>query len=196
MSPAAQTSQASPARPHALASVPGRQVSPSQQPLAHDVASQTQAPDTQRWPATHAGPVPQPCMQRELVVPTDEHDQPSSTVQLGEQPSFGSVFPSSHASTRSTITPSPQIAGAPRCTTTTARWPFTIDTLAAPDATTSPAARPSTRVVNVAASAPSGRSTTTLSPVGESGRAGSGRMIGSKGVVVTLPAVSVPVKRS
>lgn len=196
VSPAAHTSHARPALPHAITSVPGRHVSPSQQPLAHDVASQTHAPASQRCPAPHAGPVPQPCMQRELVVPTDVHDQPSSTVHVGEHPSLGSVFPSSHASTRSTITPSPQIAGAPRCTATTAMWPFTIGTLAAPDATTVPADRPSTRAVKIAASALSGKSTTTLSPVGERGRAGSGRMMGSNAVVEALPAVSVPPKRS
>jgi len=36
------------------------QLRPLQQPLAHEVASQTQSPLTQRWPASHAGPVPQP----------------------------------------------------------------------------------------------------------------------------------------
>jgi hypothetical protein len=35
------------------------QVLPAQQPLGHDVASHTQAPLTQRWPALQAGPVPQ-----------------------------------------------------------------------------------------------------------------------------------------
>lgn len=35
------------------------QVFPVQQPVVHDVASQTQAPPTQRWPAAHAAPVPQ-----------------------------------------------------------------------------------------------------------------------------------------
>jgi hypothetical protein len=35
------------------------QVFPAQHPLGHDVASHTQAPLTQRWPAPQAGPVPQ-----------------------------------------------------------------------------------------------------------------------------------------
>ena len=35
------------------------QTSPSQHPLAHDVASQTQRPDAQRCPGAHEIPVPQ-----------------------------------------------------------------------------------------------------------------------------------------
>jgi hypothetical protein len=34
------------------------QVLPAQQPVAHDVASHTQAPPTQRWPTLHAAPTP------------------------------------------------------------------------------------------------------------------------------------------
>lgn len=36
------------------------QTLPAQQPLAHEVASQTQLPALQRCPKEHAGPVPQP----------------------------------------------------------------------------------------------------------------------------------------
>ncbi len=50
--------QPAPPVPH-VASVDARQTLALQQPLAHDVASQTHAPPTQCWPATHAGPVPQ-----------------------------------------------------------------------------------------------------------------------------------------
>lgn len=41
-------------------SVGDTQLRPLQQPLAHEVASQTHSPFWQRWPASHAGPVPQP----------------------------------------------------------------------------------------------------------------------------------------
>lgn len=42
-----------------LASVGGEvHVGPEQQPPAHDVASHTQSPETQRWPVVHAGRVP------------------------------------------------------------------------------------------------------------------------------------------
>jgi hypothetical protein len=36
-----------------------RQVVPVQQPAAHEVASHTHCPETQRWPEAHAGPLPQ-----------------------------------------------------------------------------------------------------------------------------------------
>jgi hypothetical protein len=36
-----------------------RQVDPAQHPLGHEVASQTQLPPRQRWPAVQAGPAPQ-----------------------------------------------------------------------------------------------------------------------------------------
>jgi hypothetical protein len=65
--PAAQVSavfeshiaQTEPPVPHMPSDGVFMQVSPEQQPLAHDVASQTQAPPTHRVPAPHAGPVPQ-----------------------------------------------------------------------------------------------------------------------------------------
>ncbi len=38
--------------------MPVRQVVPEQQPLGHEVRSQTQAPLTQRWPVPHGAPVP------------------------------------------------------------------------------------------------------------------------------------------
>ena len=37
-----------------------RQMFPSQQPLGHEVTSQTQLPATQCWRAAQAGPAPQP----------------------------------------------------------------------------------------------------------------------------------------
>ena len=54
----AQSWQAAPPAPHALLAVPVRQVVPEQQPLGHDVRSQTHAPLTQRWPVPHGAPVP------------------------------------------------------------------------------------------------------------------------------------------
>ena len=41
-----------------LANETGVHVSPAQQPLAHEVASQPQTPDTQLCPGLHAGPAP------------------------------------------------------------------------------------------------------------------------------------------
>jgi hypothetical protein len=64
--PAAE--QASAVRSHRVQAAPagaqavsdrGRQVEPAQQPVGHDVASQTQLPPRQRWPVPHAGPAPQ-----------------------------------------------------------------------------------------------------------------------------------------
>lgn len=52
-----QATQTSPPVPQ-LASPLGLQVTPSQQPLGHEVASHTQLPPRHRCPAAHAGPVP------------------------------------------------------------------------------------------------------------------------------------------
>ena len=52
-----QVTHAAPPMPHA--DVDGvMHVEPAQQPLGHDVASQTQVPATHRWPAPHAAPEP------------------------------------------------------------------------------------------------------------------------------------------
>ena len=53
-----QALQAPPLTPQ-LASEGVVQTLPVQQPFAHDVASQVQAPPTQCWPLPHAGPLPQ-----------------------------------------------------------------------------------------------------------------------------------------
>jgi hypothetical protein len=74
VSPAGQCAHARPALPHSVASRPDMHVVPSQQPDAHDVASHTQVPASQRCPAAHAGPPPQPDSQRDAA--------PSSFVQL------------------------------------------------------------------------------------------------------------------
>jgi hypothetical protein len=55
---ASQAAQAAPGAPHADALVVTH-CPPLQQPVGHDVASHTQAPATQRWPASHARCVPQ-----------------------------------------------------------------------------------------------------------------------------------------
>ena len=54
----AQSWQAAPPLPQLLPLVPGRQVLFAQQPLGHEVRSQTQAPAWQRWPAPHGAPGP------------------------------------------------------------------------------------------------------------------------------------------
>ena len=69
---AGQVEQLDPPEPQAMLEPPGMQVVPEQQPVGHDVPSQTQAPFTQRWPAEHAGPVPQvhvPLLAQVSVVP-------------------------------------------------------------------------------------------------------------------------------
>ena len=53
-----QRAQAAPAGAQAV-SERGRQVDPAQHPLGHEVASQTQLPPRQRWPAPQAEPAPQ-----------------------------------------------------------------------------------------------------------------------------------------
>jgi hypothetical protein len=53
-----QRTHAPPDLPHAVSEA-GRQVDPAQQPVGHDVASQTQLPPRQRWPAPQDGPAPQ-----------------------------------------------------------------------------------------------------------------------------------------
>ena len=64
-----QVVQAPPPVPQ-RASVAETQVVPSQQPLGHEVGSQTQAPATQRRPAPHTGPLPQ------AQLPVDDSDRP------------------------------------------------------------------------------------------------------------------------
>lgn len=65
-----QAAQALPIAPQLL-SVELWQTAPAQQPLAHEVASQTHWPATQRVPDPHAAPMPQehaPCMQPSATV--------------------------------------------------------------------------------------------------------------------------------
>ncbi len=57
--PGGQAVHEAPGAPQAFEAVPGSQLAPLQQPLAHEVASQTQAPATQCCPVAHAAPVPQ-----------------------------------------------------------------------------------------------------------------------------------------
>jgi hypothetical protein len=99
-------------------------------------------------------------------------------VQSGAHPSFGSVLPSSHASRRSTTTPSPQIAGAPRWIASGVIRPKTMRTEPAPEETIDPAASPSTRATKSLPAALGSKRTTRLSPVVARERAGSGRRIG------------------
>jgi hypothetical protein len=72
VSPVGHAVHAWPALPHAAGAVPAWQVVPSQQPWEQDIASQTQAPFAQRWPAAQAGPTPQrhspPEVQRSLAM--------------------------------------------------------------------------------------------------------------------------------
>jgi len=114
--------------------------------------------------------------------------QPVSIVQLAAQPSPASRLPSSHASTSETTTPSPHIAGAPRWIARCVIVPPTMRVEPAPDDTTLPASRPSTRAMNVSPATLGSKSTTMLSPVVARARAGSGRRIGANATVGSLPA--------
>jgi hypothetical protein len=88
---APQATQAAPAAPHwAVERV--THVIPAQQPEGHTVASQTQAPLTQRWPVGHAGPLPHwqvPPTQAFAVCPHETqarpmvlHDESAGLMQL------------------------------------------------------------------------------------------------------------------
>lgn len=114
LSPSGHGAQARPALPHALASLPARQVSASQQPVGHESASQTQRSASQRWPTPHAGPAPHPCVHRDATPAIDAQLQPASMRQLSLQPSPGTTLPSSQSSIHSRTSPSPQTASGPR----------------------------------------------------------------------------------
>ncbi len=79
--------------PHAIVVLPGKHTLPWQQPFAQLVASQTQLPLMQRWPAPHAGPVPQlhtPATQPSAFRPHAPHAAPAV-------PHVDVVFPLWHA---------------------------------------------------------------------------------------------------
>lgn len=116
-------------------------------------------------------------------MPTCEHDHPGSTVQRDEHPSSPAAPPSSHSSTSGTTIPSPHSAGGPRWITTLTISPATSVAWAAPEPTTRPSRRPSTRTTRLAPASASGRRTTRLSPSLANGRAASGRTIGAKASV-------------
>ena len=95
--PAGQTSpeghgaHASPALPHALATLPGWQTPSAQHPLGQEVASQVHAPARHRCPVLHAGALPQrqspPGGQESLVVWSHavQTQDPPTHCWLGEQ---------------------------------------------------------------------------------------------------------------
>jgi len=67
-----QSWQATPPIPHWVPLVPAMQFVPAQQPPAHDVASHTQEPATQRWPETQGATSPHlqvPIVQRSAPTP-------------------------------------------------------------------------------------------------------------------------------
>lgn len=115
-----------PPTPQAAAVVPGRHVTPSQQP-AHEVPSQTHAPPTQRWPDPQGALVPQrhapPASQRSAVVvlqatqaaPPAPHAASEGVVQIApEQQPLGHVVashthpPSTHSWPAAQAGPVPQ----------------------------------------------------------------------------------------
>jgi hypothetical protein len=76
---ASQARQVFPEEPHDVTELV-RQVAPSQQPLGHEVASHTQEPPRQRWPAPHAALAPQvhaPAVQVSATLGSHTvHDEP------------------------------------------------------------------------------------------------------------------------
>ncbi len=66
--------------------------------------------------------------------------------------------------------------------------PPTMRVEPAPDDTTLPESSPSTRAMNVSPATLGSKSTITLSPVVASARGGSGRRIGAKATLGSLPA--------
>jgi hypothetical protein len=76
LSPPGQLAHALPPLPQAPPVLPGWHVLPEQHPVAHDVPSHTQEPLRQRWPTTHAAPVPH------MHAPLAEHESAAATVQI------------------------------------------------------------------------------------------------------------------
>ena len=70
-----QSMQVAPAAPHAEEERRWHAPPVSQQPLGHEVASQTQRPPLHRWPALHAAPLPH------SQVPAAEQVSPSTALQ-------------------------------------------------------------------------------------------------------------------
>ena len=81
---ASHDAQAAPPAPQVLA-LGALQVVPEQQPFGQEVASHTQAPPTQRWPAPHAAPGPQwqpPPMQLSAFVASQAVHAPPAAPQV------------------------------------------------------------------------------------------------------------------
>ena len=91
--------------------------------------------------------------------------------------------------------PSPHTVAAPRWIATTTISPERSATDAAPLATSARCLLPSTRATSMSPASAIGSSTTMLSPVAESARAGSGRTTGAN-AAIPLTIGSVPEKRS
>jgi hypothetical protein len=76
---AVQSTHARPIVPQ-LVGESGMHVVPEQQPLGHDIGSQTQCPPMQRWPAVHAAPPPHvqaPPVHASAPVPHATHEAPT-----------------------------------------------------------------------------------------------------------------------
>ena len=99
--PEPHVAQALPGAPQAVGLAPGSQLTPAQQPLAHELPVQRQPPSSQTWPCAHAPAAhvpPQP-------------SSPPQLVQLGvQQPLSKHTWPEPQAS--QALPPPPQTAGA------------------------------------------------------------------------------------
>lgn len=138
-----QVRHCAPGAPHALAERVV-QVDPAQQPVGHEVASQTHAPPTQRWPALHAAPPPQlqsPALEQASasVVSQLEHAEPSlpQLVRLAARQVVPSQQPLGQDVASHTHAPPSQ------------RWP-TAHIALPPHAQTPPEVQPSARVASQA----------------------------------------------
>lgn len=79
VNPPPHAAQAAPPVPHSALAVPALQTFPAQQPVGHEVASQTHTPAEQAWPAAQGGPEPQaqaPLVQRSDFASHAEHVAP------------------------------------------------------------------------------------------------------------------------
>ncbi len=142
VSPAGQAPQAWPADPQASGVLPSMHTPPSQQPLGQEIASQTQTSFWQCRPLPQGGPPPQrgrhtdgAPLQLKLA----------STMQSALQPSPLLRLPSSHCSSKGSMSASPHTTGAASATAIfSMRLPMTVK-VAAPVAAICPLRRPSTR---------------------------------------------------
>ncbi len=173
LSVAGQGLQDWPPLPHALSSLPVRQVSVTSQQPVHEAVVQRQAPPTHSCPATQVGPVPQPAS---APAPASSPDGPAS----GPGSAPASALPESGAACPASMPASaPGEGGASEsCTATSRPRSTTTDWRAC--ATATPAESPSTATSTDRPPRASGRRMRSVCSPESAPAAGSGRTAGSK----------------